>query len=393
MIISLFLFIHHFNPTYAGFPLAVWEDPNTGDYSVVTLNGTNGVLTSQTVVPGMSVFVLGNKTCFNSDQGYYHFAGFNGGQQRYYTYDMISKSIVADISFSDNIVGIRYNCNDSLYYGLREQSNTYDLVTFDPVIGTVTSIGPVPGIDAYVGNAFALDRINARYILVALDAGNYYLQVYDIYSGALLFNNPFPDNLTGLRFNCVDTTVYALWEKGTAYQLEVIAVATGTHFTKSVLAGVVPGMIPESSSVNNNGEYTYRGFNSGNVISLITIDLASGMVTNSVATSDNAVGFEEQVCCYGQGPPVSVGEPGEESDIVIYPNPFSESLTVLSTPRLEGAFIAIRDMTGRVVRTVSNALAGKVVVDTRGLRAGAYALEVRDSSNGLVYRKVVLRAE
>lgn len=393
MIISLFLFIHHFNAAFAGFPLAVWEDPNTGDYNVVTLNGTNGVLTSQTVIPGMSVFVLGNKTCFNSDQGYYHFAGFNGGQQRYYTYDMISKSIVADISFSDNIVGIRYNCNDSIYYGLREQSNTYDLVTFDPIGGTVTSIGPVPGIDAYVGNAFALDRINARYMFVALDAGNYYLQVFDIYSGTLLYNNPFPDNLTGLRFNCVDTTVYALWEKGTDYQLEVIDVASGLHFTRSVLSGVVPGMIPESSSVNNNGEYTYRGFNSNNVISLITIDLASGVVTNSVPTSDNAVGFEEQVCCYGQGPPVSVGELGQEPEIEVYPNPFREALNIGSVCGFGEAVINMRDMTGRVVRTVEGDLSTSLVIDTSELGAGTYTLEILNLNNGEAYRKKIIHSE
>ncbi len=390
--LSVFILTSYVTNALAGFPLAVWEDPNTGEYKVVTLNGTNGMLTSQTVVPGMSVFVLGNKTCFNSDQGYYHFAGFNGGQQHYYTYDMIGQSIVADISLNDNIVGIRYNCNDSLYYGLREQSNNYDLVTFDPINGNVTSIGPVPGIDAYVGNAFALDRINARYMFVALDAGNYYLQVFDIYSGALLYNNAFPDNLTGFRFNCVDTTVYALWEKGTDYQLEVVDVASGTHFTRSVLAGVVPGILPESSSVNNNGEYTYRGFDSNNMISLITIDLATGAVTNVVQTNDNASGFEEQVCCYGQGPPVSIDEYSSQTEFRVFPNPFVDSFTIeAETQKYLSA--EVRNSLGQLVIPVKYLIQGKTSFDMSKLPEGIYFIEVRDVDNVTVYRKKIIRSE
>jgi hypothetical protein len=370
----------------AGLPLAVREDPLTGDYKVVSLNGTNGVLTDLAVVPGMSVFVLGNKTCLNTDMGYYHFAGFNGSQQHYYTYDMINQTIISDIVFNDNIVGVRFNCNDSLYYGLREQSNSYDLVTFDPFSGSVASIGPVTGIDAYVGNAFALDRINSRYIFIALDAGNYYLNVYDIYSGALLYSSPFPDNLTGLRFNCPDTTVYALWEKGADYQLEVIDVASGTHSTRSVLAGVVPGIIPESSSVNNNGEYTYRGFDSNNMISLITIDLATGAVTNTIQTNDNATGFEEPVCCYGQGPPVGIDEYETGTDIHIYPNPCRESFVIRTGDRSDEMFIQVRNASGQLVFSGKADPSGITTIDASDFVSGTYLVEISGEDGDILLR-------
>jgi len=158
-----------------GLPFAVWEDPNTGLYNLANINGSTGTMSIVNVLIGVDAFVAGSNTTIDTDEMQYHFMGLDNGQVKYYTVDINTGNILNSPIINDNLIGIEYNCNDSILYAMREVNNNYDLVKLDPVNGIVTSIATMPGIDGYVGNTFALDRINQQFIFVALQNGLFYL--------------------------------------------------------------------------------------------------------------------------------------------------------------------------------------------------------------------------
>jgi type IX secretion system substrate protein len=334
-----------------GNPYAVWEDQAAGGYYFVQLDASTGVKTNIAVIPGMTAFVAGNKSAFNYDLNYYHCAGIDNGQTRYYTIDASNGMVVSNPVLNDNLVGIEYNCNDSILYSLREVSNSYDLVSLDPITGIVTSIAPITNITGYVTGTFAIDYINSHYIFVAFNNGSLTLRAYDLYSGIKVYDNPFTDNLTGYRYSCSDSALYGLWENNNQYLLERITPSNGTHNTVNILGGVVAGIIAESSSINQQGVYTYRGFDATNAIALINIDVSNGMVLGTIQTQDNAVGFEEGVCCYDtSGATVSINEIDGISKIHVYPNPNKGTFFITySLPQHQSGFLEILDTSGRII--------------------------------------------
>ena len=366
-------------------PYALWQDDSTNQYYFVRINAATGVKSNIAAIPGLSFFVAGSATAYNSDHDYYHFAGMENTTQRFYTIDVFSGNVIYNPVLSDIVVGIEYNCNDSTLYGIRVIGNTYDLVTIDPVTGTFTSITALTNMNAYVAESFTLDLRQSLYSFVALSAPSYYLRSYSIPGGTLVYDKLFPDNLTAYHYSCTDSAVYALWENGINYNLRKVDPATGTHTLAGVLTGVVPGYTTESSVINSFGEYVYRGFNSNNDFSLITIDISTGTVISVVPTTDNAVGFEEGICCYDTSGTVSVYFPDVENNISIYPNPVADELQILFKNDLINS-VRITDATGRVL--LEKEVNAEMFVQKLDVAKGIYFVEVRSAKQTFL-RKIV----
>ena len=373
-----------------GLPFAVWEDPNTGLYNLANINGSTGTMSIVNVLIGVDAFVAGSNTTIDTDEMQYHFMGLDNGQVKYYTVDINTGNILNSPIINDNLIGIEYNCNDSILYAMREVNNNYDLVKLDPVNGIVTSIATMPGIDGYVGNTFALDRINQQFIFVALQNGLFYLQSYDLKSGNQLHSNLMPDNLTGYRYSCSDSALYALWEKNGGYLLEKVDVQTGIHNTVVILNGVAPGIIPESSCVNGQGIYAYRGFDSSNSIAVISIELTTGIVNAIAHTIDNAVGFEEGLCCYDtSSTTVSMYEFPESNLLAIAPNPTLDDIQV-TLPDLEGILVKVYSNTGQLIYSEIPTI-GSVVheVKTDSWDRGVYFMELFTTTGKKYSAKII----
>jgi len=311
-----------------GMPFAVWENQQTNTYWFVRMNAATGVKTNVAAIPGMTAFVAGGSTAFDNDLNRYHVAGLSGSQQHYYTVDAASGSLLYGPSLAATLVGVEYNCKDSTLYAMRVTGNSYDLVTVNPVTGSVASIAPMTGFSAYLAESFAIDRMLQVYVVIVQVGNVRYLRGYDLATGALTYDNLFPDNLTGIRYSCSDSSLYGLWENAGVYKLERVDVAAGNHATAGILAGVTPGFIGESASANDAGYYTYRGFDQGNGFALISIDLSTATVVSVTPTTDNAAGFEEAVCCF-DGPTAAAGAvPVDREGIRMYPVPVTGRLTV-----------------------------------------------------------------
>jgi hypothetical protein len=370
-------------------PYAVWQDPNSNNYYFVRINAATGVKTNIQVIPGMTAFVAGNKTTFNTDSNYYYVTGLSGATSRLYTIDVSNGNTVYNPVMSANVVGLEYNCNDSSLYGLRVTGNNYDLVKVNPVNGSVTGIGLPVGINGYVGGSFSLDRVQQLYNFVALVGNTYFLQCYRLPSGNMVYNNPLPGNIAGHRYSCADSAVYALRETGNQYLLLKISLNNGLQTIVSALTGVTPGIVAESSTVNAAGEYVYRGFNSTNQISVITINLSTGATINAVATNDNAAGFEEGICCYDtSGTTVSLSE-YTPSNIIIFP--FSEYGFIHIESTIKKFFaVRVMDVRGTLIDMVSLSPTRQYQFHSSSLASGTYFIELI-FDDGTSYTKKLIR--
>lgn len=373
-----------------GRPFCVWEDQNTGLYYLSQLDASTGSLTQIDEIPGLEFFVLGNTSAYSTTTDHYHFMGHDGSNKRLYTIQASTGTLLANHIVNDNIVGIESNCADSSLYGLREINDNYDLVELGGLSGTVTSIGPIPNVDGYVSESFVLAQGQGLYTFIALDAGVFRLRSYSITDASLVHDHPFPDNLTGLEYNCQDSSIYALWENGPDYDLERINLNNGTHSTVASLNGVTPGFIPSSSSMHEDGYYTYRGFNTNNAISLFTIDVETGSVVYASPTTDNATGFQEGMCCAGSSP-VGIEATTLTENLSVYPNPASSLLQITGHQPLEQ--ISVYSITGELVIevVVPSHRMGRSV-DVGRISNGTYLLKATTvKGEPLLHRLVIAR--
>src|SRR3989344_3679389 len=322
IIVLFFSVLTLFSFSQTGRPYAIWEDQVAGVYKYVQLDANTGTKTEIASIPGVLGFVMGNSSCMDPVNNYYHFAALSGsGLYLFYTLDASSGAVLTNPVLTENIIGVEYNCADAKLYALREISNNYDIVRFDPSTATSTTVAPIGFLNGYVGGSFCLNTQLGHYSFVALTGLAFVLKTYNINTGLLVASTPFPDNVVGHKYSCVDNAVYGLWENAGAYQLERIDQVTGLHTTSGILPGVTPGFVVESQSVDENGYYTFRGFDSLNNFALFTVDLSTAAITATAPTFDNAVGFEEFSCC---SIPTNIDATNKQDLFSVFPIPANE---------------------------------------------------------------------
>lgn len=341
-LLSLLLAVYGIGKAQSTGPFAIWEDQANSVYKFVRLDAATGVKTNINNILGITGFVAASKSAINPHKNYYHFAGQNGANARFYTLDISTGSVVYNPIITDNVVGIEYNYIDSLLYGIRVAGNLYSFCTLDPVTAQASVIANI-NMTGYVSGSFSLDLANGLYNFIALTVNGYWLKSINT-QGVVVHNNAFPDNVVGHRYNCLDSTVYGLWEINNAYTLEKINFVNGTHTTVDTLAGVTPGYVSESHSMNENGMYTFRGFNGPN-FAIISVDASNASVVSMNNTSDNAIGFEESVCLTA----TDVRDIDSENSFSVFPNPSSGNFEIRNE-KLEIKNIEVCDVMGKGIK-------------------------------------------
>lgn len=360
-----------------------------GWYRLSTINTSTGNITQIAPIPIVQFYVLGNKQCINTHDSTYTFAGHDGSDVRLYTVTMDSASIVSDPIFNNNVVGLQYNCNDSSIYALEENGGAYDLVKVNRTTGVTSQIGSVSGVTAYVGDAFVLDVNRGLYHFFGLFGGNIKLYSIDITTGMVTASPFFPDNLTGLAYNCQDSTVYGLWEDGTDYKLESINPITGTHNTVGILAGIDPGFVAESASINYYGEYVYRGFAGPNNL-LVTIDVQTASVIDTVSFSSNVSGIDYYVCCNEEPIISNISEYSVKEKLSIRPNPLNSQATITWEENMQNGFVEVYDVSGKLVFQKSGISGNQYIFQKGNLKKGLYFINVFDNNNLKEYFEKVI---
>jgi len=369
--------------TLAQTPHAIWEDPINGGYKYVQLNAATGVKTNISNLPSLTGFVMGDASAINYNLNHYHFIAQINTNRVLFTLDLSSGAIISSPAITNTVVGMEYNCADSTLYAIQVNGNAYNFVKVDPATAALTTVAAITNMQGYVGGSFSLDLANQVYTYKVLTSTVFKLRSIDVKTGAVLYDNPFPDNVAGHKYSPTDNAVYGMWENNNVYQLEQIDYTTGTHSMVATYTVITPGYVGESVSMNQNGEYTFRGFDKNNNFSLFTLDCTNGAVLNYSNTSDNAAGFEEPVCVTGS---TSIAEANENS-IRLYPNPAQNNFTV-ETP--DGGTLTVYDVVGTQV--LFQKLHGPLeIVLVDGLNHGVYSVFINVNDASVTKRLVIIK--
>lgn len=358
-----------------------------GWYRLSTVNPSTGVITQIGPIPPAAFYVLGNKQCISTHDSTYTFSAHDGTNARLYTITLDSANILYDPVFNGNVVGLKYNCNDSTIYAIEENGGGYDFVTVDKTTGLTTQKGFVSGVTAYVGDAFVLDEKRGLYHFFGLFGGSIKMYTIDIQTGMVTSSPFFPDNVTGLAYNCKDSTVYGLWEDGPDYKLEKLDPVNGTHSTVGVLANIDPGFVGESATINYNGEYVYRGFSNTQSV-LVTINVKTAVVLDTTSFTSNISGLDYYVCCK-EPITVSVEEKPVLSDVTLYPNPFKNLFTIEFNQPIENGQLELIDVNGKRVYFKNNIHQKRQVINLKELPKGLYFVRIKDHGELYWQGKVV----
>ncbi len=353
----------------------------SGAYQLSTINTTTGVVTNIAPFFGPSFYVLGNKNCISTHDSTYIFSGHDGTNARLYTLDLATGTVLNNPIFGNVVVGLKYNCEDSTIYAIEEVTGNYYLVTVDKVTGLTTQLGIVGGVTAYVGDGFALDTKRGLYHLLGLFSSNIHIYSVDIKTGLVTASPAFPDNVIGLEYNCNDSTIYGLWEDGLDYKLERVIPSSGIHSTIGTLNNINTGYVGESTSINKNGEYTYRGFSSTNAATLITIDVQTATIIDTIGFANSGVaGMTYFACCSDSISTVGIVEAEENNEGLIYPNPFHDKAHVQWNKNIQNGTIEIYDIFGKLIFTEDKISGLSYELKRNNMGAGIYIVELKSEN-------------
>jgi hypothetical protein len=369
---------------FAQTPYAIWEDQQNNNYRYVRLNPATGVKTNVATLPPLVGFVGTDASAYNFNLNRYHFVAQTSTSKILYTLNGLNGSVIFSPVMTNTVVGIEYNCADSTLYGIEVSGNTYNFVKVDPVTAAITVVAPVSNMQGYVGGSFSLDLQAQVYTFKALTSTVFKLRSLAVATGAVLYDNTFPDNVVGHKYSPTDNAVYGMWDNGGVYQLEKINYTAGTHSTVASYTVMSTGFLGQMFSMSQNGDYTLRAFDKNNQMSLFTLDCTSGAVINYSNTSDNAVGFEEPVCVTGSTAAGTASVPAFN----LFPNPAASEIRI--SPAQEDCFLLeIYDARGTCVKRME--MTGETSLSLAQLPPGAYWLAL--SRGGLQHRKafVVLK--
>ena len=295
VMIFIFITVHPQNPaTYA-----LWEDQNTSIYYFAGIDPATGVKTNLFALTGLTGLVIPGTTVIDPNQDEYIFIGLFGSAIMI-SRIQISSGNLFTVPMPDNLFGLQYNCKDGNFYCLWEDNNTYMFISVNPDDGTKTVLDTLPGINGHIGGTFALSSDSGTYSCRVLAGASYKLLNIDIASGSIKHNNPFPENGTGMEFDCQNDTLYGLWNdtSSSSYWLTAVDPKTGNYFKLGQLIGV-DGMISETHSLDpSTGLYSFLGF-SGPAATIFTVNVHLKSLVNALPVNGftNAAGFETASCC------------------------------------------------------------------------------------------------
>lgn len=381
--IFLFLFVS-ISAVINAQPFAVFLNPGNSQYWLVSYDPITGARTDIAYLSGMTGYLSGDYTSFNAPKNEYNFVGYNGALYRFYSVNVLTGTVTSDPILGGNIIGLEYNCNDSLFYGLYEDAGNYFIATLNEITGQVTSLGSVATMDGAVSGSFFLNTFDNTYGFITVSGSNYELRTYQLPSGTLVNSFNFPDNVVGLEYNSFHNSVYGLWNDNGDYKLEEINLTNGQHTTVNTIPGVNPGFIAEAQCSDINGNYTFRGFNVNNQLTIFTIDLSDASIVDSFPNAENSSGLEVGNCL---GVTLNTQEEKIES-LEIFPNPSKENFTLNSEKPVES--YAIYSTTGSLIYRENTNNKTSIQVQTVNLNPGIYFISLTFSNGTFISKRLIL---
>lgn len=182
---------------------ALWLDNDV--YHLVSVDAQTGNQTDLGVIADLSGIYAGTFS-FDIDKDWYMVRGIDvNGNNRLYSIDVVTGTVVNSPISNDNVRGNEYDCTTHLTYGLNNNP-TNDLETFvslDPVTGNSTLIDTLWPVAAVFSESYSLNHNTGEYTFAGLMQSQTHLFTVDVSSGVILYNINIGDVITETdQFNC-----------------------------------------------------------------------------------------------------------------------------------------------------------------------------------------------
>ena len=201
-----------------------WDTMNWGT-RCVKIDASSGTVERTTVVemPWLEGVVAG-ASCYDSDLHRFFIWGINNlGQGRLITIDCAESSVLANVQIATaaNLSEFEFNIADSTLIGLRAFTDAagnadMDLVSVDPMTGTLTPQLDLPQVGSYTPDGTVFDQLNGLYVMhyyqgiglnsriLAVDAATWEVVADHALDGSFLELEMSNANFATLRYGTVD---------------------------------------------------------------------------------------------------------------------------------------------------------------------------------------------
>jgi hypothetical protein len=327
------------------------------------------------------------------------------------SFDLTDGSIVSELPINSFYSGttfftnVRFNTSDNTLYGLAstfQDNNTLIgmyLAKLNTETGNLTAVS-----QSSIGTGYQLagTAINPQLMVYYFSTGSKFMGI-DLYNGTvysnpdIVFSSPNDFNFSNFTYNCSDNTIYGLVTEAIQVPNPNSSVPTNSYQmrfgkinpTTGEVSYISETPLPSWSYSLNAGSTidpitnTYYFCDGANVygISLLTGLLVSttpltyedGMYINMMTNYNNCLGAVPTRL----DPSLSTNENNVKANVVVYPNPTSNNLTIDSETPIDG--VEVIDSNGRVVNVVR---LNSFTLNVQNLQSGIYFLKV--TSNHLV---------
>ncbi|MEM0898036.1 MAG: PEP-CTERM sorting domain-containing protein [Verrucomicrobiota bacterium] len=228
--------------------------------------------------------------------GFYSIRAQPSGQSAgLYSFDVASGAIVNMPAFPTNIGGMRYGAGGSIL-GLRFNAGTEELLSVDPVTGSISTIGlGIPNIGVFNGQA-TYDPVNDVYSFLGTLNDGMGLRIFSLNaSTGALIGSPLYSPPSSVGFWNYDNSGRILGLRFDSGTERLVAIDPATAVVTDIGSGIAGfGSVVGSGSYDPvDNAFTFAGNRSGEGRRLFTLDAATGAILSepSFTTTINGLTY------------------------------------------------------------------------------------------------------
>jgi len=405
-ILTLFIFLFAFNILNAQINLIGSSGSQNPDViSVVKWQALDP--TSVTSYPTAFEAYLFGSSVFNSWSGNYYLTGIGADTSGLLSFNTETNTqTISPYTTFSNITEI--DMSTGKIYNLTADSTDYFSVNeYDIKTGNDSLLGVIyePGILGIIADATGFDSNNGILYYVGYDNSPYY-SLYAIpvrdsdfsYTKTTLFAEGPGNNFTGLNYDNINNTLYALnarfdstWNYAGSFVVEINK-TSGEVITRGSLAEF-PYFVAGSSSFDQNTSSLL-------LVGIDTNFMARMIVFNTIDNTYEA-GFvpdnvSEIVCdnsAFARNAYTTTAVKEQEAkpiEIKLYPNPATDKITLLNLPAAAAEIqITIFNLTGQLVLNQNYKPLQQLELNISALKPGNYLLQIKTNAS-VETRKLVI---
>ena len=381
-------------------------NPSTGSYTII--DSIPGVRTVQTAPSTSTIDKQGN---------HYFFIGTDAANvSRLYTINTTNGAVVNSPAISPAVSpyvavgGLEYDPASGMLLGLASATpGIQHFISMNPVTGSITSLGIIPGSAGVPMGHTTYDQIGKRYFFLGVTSNNFYtidaitgttISVAGISSGSATPLVPRYNNATGKLYACMPLNSFAPGRR----IVEMDPATLSTTLVASLPSVSSAPNMPNYSTIDElNNRFTFLMGGPSNTSQLYSVDLATGTVVLNPAypasANDPQTVIELRYHNAGGGlfglhlgPSVATGIPAHDSPEIVtavFPNPLSGCATVSLKKTEEQVLLRIISASGNVAREKCFYDVNAIEISKDDLAPGVYFVSII-TSTGTSVKKVVI---